>query len=46
VVAVLPFRAFIASAEVDLDDSIYGAGVDEGQARTNTYAEIARKGGC
>ena len=40
-VAVLPFCAFVASAEVDLDDSIHGAGVDEGQARTNTFAEIA-----
>jgi hypothetical protein len=41
VVAVLPFCAFVASAEVDLDDGIHGAGVDEGQARTNTFAEIA-----
>jgi phenylpropionate dioxygenase-like ring-hydroxylating dioxygenase large terminal subunit len=31
VVAVFPFRAFVASAEVDLDDSTHGAGVDEGQ---------------
>ena len=28
------FCAFIAPAEVDLDDGIHGAGVDEGQART------------
>jgi hypothetical protein len=40
-VAVFPFCAFVASAEVDLDDGIHGADVDEGQARTNTFAEIA-----
>jgi hypothetical protein len=27
--------------EVGLDDDIHGTGVDEGQARTNTFAEIA-----
>jgi hypothetical protein len=38
VVAVFSFCAFIASAEVDLDDGIHSAGVDEGQARTNAPA--------
>jgi hypothetical protein len=40
-VAVFPFYALVASAAVDLDDGIHGAGVDEGQARTNAFAEIA-----
>jgi hypothetical protein len=35
----------VASAEADLDDGIHGAGVDEGQARTNNFAEIACVGG-
>jgi hypothetical protein len=37
VAAVSPFRAFVASAEVDLDGGIHGAGVGEGQARTSTW---------